>query len=312
MDVAEYYPYRSAEARNLCCQHLDQSAVKRWPIPLEERVVPTAFGSTYVRSGGPAGAPALFLLHGAGATSLMWAPNVESLSTVYRIMAIDQIGEFGKSVCSRPPESFDDLARWLDELIQATEGRKRVSLAGLSYGGALAVQYAMRYPERLDALILLAPGGTILRPPVEFWLRLALLAILREKGLKAFFRWVFADMALSDTKWIDSTVEELALNMRCVQRHRVPMPKVLTDIEWNNLRVPTLVLTGENEVIYRPQNALQHLQRVAPRVIAEMIPGAGHDLSFVQATVVNERMLRFLNEARVPSRPLATGTSCPE
>jgi hypothetical protein len=57
-------------------------------------------------------------------------------------------------------------------------------------------------------------------------------AIARQRGLRAFFRWVFADMARKDPGWIDATVEELSLNRRIVERHSAVMPPVLTDSEW--------------------------------------------------------------------------------
>ena len=60
---------------------------------------------------------------------------------------------------------------------------ERVSLAGLSYGGALAAQYALHHPERLLPVVLLAPGATVLRPPAEFWMRLMVVAITRKRGL---------------------------------------------------------------------------------------------------------------------------------
>ena len=301
MNTADYYPYRTAEARDLCFRYLDGLAARQWPVESEERMVPTSFGATYVRVSGPTGAPMIVLLHGASATSLMWSPNIGALSREYRTVAVDQTGEFGKSRCGRLVRTLEDLVQWLHELIGNLEGQERVSLAGMSYGGALAAQYALHFPERLDKVILLAPGATVLRPPAEFWIRLAGLAIGRQRGLRAFFRWIFADMARTDPAWIDATIEQLSLNMRSIQRHREPIPPVLTDEQWGSLRVRTLFLVGEHEVIYSAEKAVRRLQRVAPMVTAEIIPGAGHDLTFVQTAAVNERMLRFLKEARAPA-----------
>jgi pimeloyl-ACP methyl ester carboxylesterase len=304
MNTADYYPYRTAAARDLCFRYLDGLAAKLWPIVSEERMVPTAFGATFVRLSGPPAAPALVLLHGAGTTSLMWSPNIEALSREYRTVAVDQVGEFGKSVCAKPVQTLQDLIAWLDELIGALEARGRVSLVGISYGGALAAQYALHFPERLEKVVLLAPGMTVLRPPAEFWLRVIALAIARQRGLRAFFRWIFADMARTDPQWMDSTIELLSLNMRSIQRHKTPIPPVLTDTEWGSLRPPTLFLAGENEVIYSAEKAVRRLKRVAPQVTAEIIPAAGHDLPFRQTAAVNKRILQFLKEESAPSRAL--------
>ena len=305
MNTADYYPYRTAAARDICFRYLDGLAAKLWPIVSEERMVPTTFGATFVRVSGPPAAPALVLLHGAGTTSLMWSPNIEALSREYRTVAVDQVGEFGKSACAaKPVRTLQDLIAWLDELIGALEARERVSLVGMSYGGALAAQYALHFPERLEKVVLLAPGATVLRPPAGFWLRVIALAIARQRGLRAFFRWIFADMARADPQWMDSTIELLSLNMRSIQRHKTPIPPVLTDAEWGSLRPPTLFLAGENEVIYSAEKAVRRLKRVAPQVTAEIIPGAGHDLPFRQTATVNKRILQFLKEESAPSRTL--------
>ena len=107
-------------------------------------------------------------------------------------------------------------------------------------------------------------------------------------------------MARSDPQWIDSTIEQLALSMQNVPRHRVPIPPVLTDVQWAGLRTPTLFLAGENEVIYSAEKAVRRLKRAAPQVTAEIIPGAGHDLTFVQSAVVNDRILQFLKGQSEP------------
>ncbi len=240
----------------------------------------------------------------------MWAPNIDVLSREYRTVAVDQVGEFGKSVCAKPVRSFQDLIAWLDELIGALEARERVSLVGMSYGGALAAQYALHFPERLEKVVLLAPAVTVLRPPAEFWVRLIALGIARQKGLRAFFRWIFADMARTDPQWINSTIAQLSLNMRSIQRHKTPIPPVLTDTEWGGLRAPALFLAGENEVIYSAEKAVHRLKRVAPQVTAEIIPGAGHDLTFARATMVNERILQFLKEERAPSKASGASAGC--
>jgi pimeloyl-ACP methyl ester carboxylesterase len=302
MCTTEYFPYRTAEARELCLSYLDGQAAQLWPLVSEDRMVSTTFGATFVRVSGPPAAPLLVMLHGAGATSLMWSPNVAALSREYRTVAVDQIGEFGRSACTRPIQTLQDLTDWLDELIRGLVPQGPVTLLGMSYGGALAAQYALRFAERLESLVLLAPAATVLRPPAEFWLRLLVLAIARQKGLRRFFRWIFADMARQQPQWIDSTIEELTLNMRNVQRHHAPMPPVLTDEEWGGLQPRTLFLVGKNEVIYSAEKAVRRLNRVAPQVSTEIIRDSGHDLTFTQPELVDERILRFLKTERAASQ----------
>ena len=319
METCPYSPYRSEAARDSCFRYLDSLAAREWLVASEERTVPTSYGPTFVRISGPRTAPPLVLLHGAGTTSLMWAPNIQALSAECRAFAVDQVGVFGKSLCARPVQCMNDLLAWLNELFDGLELTGGVALAGISYGGALAAQYALHFPERVGKLILLAPGNTVLRMNRRFWVRLIALAIVRRRGLAWFFRWVFPVMARKDPKWIDSICEQLLLSSRNVQRGKLVVPPVLTDIEWSSLWLPVLFLVGEHEVIYSPVKAVERLKRVAPRVHAEIVPGAGHDLTFAQADAVNQRILRFLKEepavfqryeARAGLRE-QTGTSAP-
>ncbi len=297
MTLAEFYPYKSAADRSACFSYLDGYAAAHWPIPSEQRLLPTSFGDTFVRLSGPPAAPMLVLLHGAGATSLMWAPNIEALSQHFRAVAVDQLGEFGRSSCTRPPDTLPLLMDWLDELIAALHPPGgRVTLIGMSYGGALAAQYALRAPQRLDSVVLLAPATTVLRTAAGFWLRLFALAIVRRRGLPWFFRWIFPHTARTDPAYISHIVEQLSLNMRHIQRHHPPIPPVLSDAQWRAFQPRTLFLAGDQEVIYSPRAAVARLQRVAPNVTPELLPDAGHDLTFAQPAAVNERVLRFLHQ----------------
>jgi len=293
MQLPAFYPYRSEAARDACFAYFDAQAAVRWPIASEERTVATSYGPTCVRIGGPESAPPLVLLHGVTASSLMWAPNIRELSTACRTFAVDQIGDFGKTLCTRPIVSVYDYVAWLDELFDRLE-LGDVTLAGMSFGGALATQYALHRPERVTKLILLAPGSTVLRMALRFWLHVGALAFLRRKGIPWFLRWIFPDMARQDPAWIGEISEGLFLNVRSLRPRKTPFPPVLTDDEWGSLKMPVLFLVGEHEVIYSPERAVRRLRRVAPAIAAEIVPGAGHDLTFAQAALVNRRILEFL------------------
>jgi pimeloyl-ACP methyl ester carboxylesterase len=71
----------------------------------------------------------------------------------------------------------------------------------------------------------------------------------------------------------------------------------LQDHELESLRMPTLFLVGEHEKIYCAAKAVRRLSRVAPRIRAEIIPAAGHDLTIAQPGMVNRKILEFLKES---------------
>lgn len=294
MSVPDYYPFRSIAARDEYLAYYDALAARKWPLASEERLVPTPHGDTFVRISGPTGAPPLFLLPGAASTSLMWVPNIRALSEEYRTFAVDRIDEVGRSTCKQPVRRVSDLLDWLNELFDALGLAGGINLAGVSYGGALTAQYAVHFPKRLNKAILLAPGNTILSVGAEFYVRVILAALDNKRFLPKFARWIFADMAREDPQCLDEILQELPVNMRSLQSRRVAIPPVMTDAEWGGIQVPTLFLVGEHERIYSAERAVSRLKRVAPEVKVGVIPGAGHDLTFVRADMVNRMILDFL------------------
>ena len=76
---------------------------------------------------------------------------------------------------------------------------------------------------------------------------------------------------------------------------RLAWPTVLSDEAWRRFQVPALFLVGEHEKIYSPTAALRRLRRVAPQVQARIVPGAGHDVVFVQPGLLARTVLEFLD-----------------
>jgi pimeloyl-ACP methyl ester carboxylesterase len=89
-------------------------------------------------------------------------PNIVALSENYRTYAVDNIYDYGRSIYTRKIGIPDDFVGWLDELFTALKLGDNINIMGLSYGGWIAAQYALRLPERLNKIVLLAPVCTVL------------------------------------------------------------------------------------------------------------------------------------------------------
>jgi pimeloyl-ACP methyl ester carboxylesterase len=97
--------------------------------------------------------PAVLLLHGGLGDSGLWEPVVPFLAERFRTIRTD-LRFFGRSVGPAVPWSWqDDAVGVLDEL-----GIERAGLVGLSLGGKLALDIALAHPERLWAVVGVAPG----------------------------------------------------------------------------------------------------------------------------------------------------------
>jgi pimeloyl-ACP methyl ester carboxylesterase len=305
MSIPAYFPFRSAAVRDSYLAYYDSLAAKEWPVASVERMVPTSYGQTFVRITGPADAPPLVLLPGAVATSLMWAPNIQALSQTCRTFAVDQIGDVGRTTCIKRVRRLSDLLVWLDEFFDALKLGDRINLMGVSYGGSLAAEYARYAPKRLSTVILLAPGATVLHLSAQFVIRLTLAAIAPRWGLRLLFRWIFADQVRKNPGWLGPMLDQVRIGMRSVQR-RLPIPPVWKDAEWGVLSLPALFLVGEHETVYDAGKAVRRLKHVAPQITAEIIPGAGHDLTLAQADLVNRRILEFVKQNA--ATPKTSGT----
>ena len=256
-----------------------------------------------MRISGPSGAPPLVLLHGIGANSLQWLPNIEALSEHYRTYAVDNIYDFGRSVYTRPIESPDDFVSWMDELFTALQLEDGINLVGLSYGGWLTSQYALRFPDRLDNIVLLAPVCTVLPLPAEWIVRAALCMVPHRYFIKSLLFWMVEDLVQKDEasrKLAEQFADDAFIAMRCFKPKRLVNPTVLADDELQSIEVPALFLVGENEKIYSAQKAIERLEKVAPQIETAVIPEAGHDLTIVQPDIVNAKILEFLRGQAPP------------
>ncbi|QLF71013.1 alpha/beta fold hydrolase [Peteryoungia desertarenae] len=105
----------------------------------------------------PSAAPPLVMLHGFGGVAELWAPIIEGLDRRQPIIAYDLPGH-GRSLGAAGAGHAGDMAKAiLADLDQ--RGVERCHVVGHSMGGAIAALLAIRAPERVASLTMLAPGG---------------------------------------------------------------------------------------------------------------------------------------------------------
>jgi pimeloyl-ACP methyl ester carboxylesterase len=296
MEKSECHPFRSAILRDRFLKAYDRMA-EDWPVPSETRMVETSYGKTFVRICGPIDAKPLVLLHGAGANSLMWISNVRLLSAHFRVYAIDDIYGMGRSIYTKTIKGSNDYVNWLNESFNALKLGNGINMMGLSYGGWLISRYALRFPERIDKIMLLAPAATVLHIRPGFYIRMLLMQLPFRFFTSSFFYWLFEDWARKAKNAAEANVDTIFLASRCFKSKRLPIPTVLNDNELKSIRMPALFLVGENEKIYSAHSAVRRLNSIAPQIKTEILPDAGHDLVFVQTEMVNRKALEFFKES---------------
>lgn len=263
-----------------------------WPVPYDTLDISTRFGTTHVIACGKPDAPPLLLLHGMTANSTMWKDNIADLSGRYRTYAVDVMGDFGKSVVTKPLQSPEDCNLWLNDVLDGLRlGRTHV--LGHSMGGWLALNFALHAPRKVNRLILLAPVGAFYSIPLQFMFKVyPALLLPSPRRIERAWNWFLAKGNRLDELAMGQAVEAYT---HCRMLLKV-IPKRFAQEQLQQLAVPTLFLVGEEEVIYNARKAAKLVRRLIPTAETEIVPRASHCLNAEQAEIVNGRILRFLHQ----------------
>ncbi len=243
-----------------------------WPVPREELRIPTREGETFVIASGPADAPALLLLHGSAFNSAGWMGDVAAWSRHFRVYAVDVIGEPGFSAPSRPALKSDAHALWLDDVLEGL-GLARAALAGISFGGWLALDYAIRRPRRVGKLVLIASGGLGRNRNVALWA--IPLTLMGEWGRRKLAEKIVGPSPADPPPEMQAIMALQASIFRAFRPRTTPLP-VATDVQLSRLSMPVLAILGGWDVFIDSAGAKERLERCAPDARVLWLPEARH------------------------------------
>jgi pimeloyl-ACP methyl ester carboxylesterase len=266
--------------------------IAEWPVPHEGIDVTTSFGLTHINVAGPRGADVVLLVPGFGANSAMWFANIGALSQCYRVMAVDTIGQPGKSIPARQLTA-DTTTTWLSELLRQTSLSK-VRMIRVSLGGWITLDFTLKHPEMIVQIALLDPAATFAPMSVAFLLHSLLPVMIHptRRGLQRYFKWLTRGKSVNKD-WGELMIQGIL--------NRKPQPpiraKPFSDAQLSSCRSPVLLIVGQQSVIYNPQRVIERAKQLIPQVQAEVISDASHGLKYEQADLVNSRILRFFVES---------------
>lgn len=240
-----------------------------WPVPREELRLPTGQGETFVVACGDPAKPPLILLHGAGSNAFMWMGDVADWAQHFRVFAVDIIGEPTESASSRPPRNGPAFAVWLDEVLEGL-GVARAAFVGISLGGWMAIDYAIRRPVRVERLALLCPGG-VGRVKLSFLLTATMMLLAGPKGMQRTLSSAGADGLPAPI------ADFLTLIFTHFKPRRDALP-IFSDADLSGLNIPILTFLGARDTLIDSAGTRRRLAGTAPHARIVWLPEAGHFL----------------------------------
>jgi len=220
------------------------------------------------------GAP-IVLLHPVGLDRTSWREFCEDWPGDNKFIAIDTRGHGGSSKIEGDIE-FNDFAEDVLAVIEA-EGHRKVNVIGVSMGGMVAQHLALLHPECVKSLILCSTAASFPEDVRGMILDRGNIDI--SDGMKAFVeltieRWFSPDGKFS--KIAKECVERLLANDApswAASWGAISRLNTLVDLE--SLKIPTLVVTGESDVITPPLAAQTIFNAIDGAELA-IIPDAYH------------------------------------
>lgn len=261
--------YRSSTGKQVV-ERSYRAQLRRWTMPLRQRTVSTREGDTFVLDCGPLDAPPVVLLHGAGSNSAIWRADASRWSLTHRLYLVDIIGEPGLSAPSRPLRGSDACASWLDDVLDELSVEAAV-LVGVSLGGWLATDYAIRRPDRVRRLALRAPAG-IGRQRNGAVLAALILMPFGDRGIREALR-----IALGPGDISEPVIDYMLTIQRHYRPRRAALP-IFSDADLAAIAAPLFVVVGARDRMLDSRDTTERLARLQPAASITVLPGVGHGL----------------------------------
>ncbi|MFI8307025.1 alpha/beta fold hydrolase [Streptomyces sp. NPDC085927] len=257
------------------------------------------------RCDGPEEAPVLILGPSLGTTWHMWDRQIPELTKQWRVFRFDLPGHGGAP--AYPGGSVGDLTVRLLATLEGI-GVQRFGYAGCALGGAIGLELALRHPERLASLALIAASprfGTA----DEFRQRGV---IVRTNGLDPIARtapdrWFTSGFAAAQpaiTEWAVQMVRTTDPGCYIAACEALASFDVRADL--GSVGVPTLVLVGSDDQVTGPAEA-RTLVAGVPDARLAVVPGASHLVPVEQPAAVTDLLVRHFSTAWQPAFEAATG-----
>jgi long-chain acyl-CoA synthetase len=215
----------------------------------------------------------IVFVHGYAGCAETWEYQINHFAHKYRVVAPDLRGH-GQSDAPFTQYTMPELVADLNSITQELDLPETFILVGHSFGGSICVEYANAYPERLEKLILIATAGEYPLPRAAAWLSRIPTAALRP-WWKYRPRW---------NAEIHVVKRMMLNNLRKWRGWRL----------LQNIRTPTLVITGERDR-YFPRRVFDQVSAMIPDAEVVDVGASKHKVQLERHQAVNRAIERFVS-----------------
>ena len=263
-------------------------------------------GVTHYQWAGPVGGQPIVCVHGLSTPSYIWTALVKGLVTMgFRVLTYDL---YGRGFSARPEGDQDAqfFRRQLSELLEDQGIDENPILVGYSMGGAIVVDYANTYPDKVQRLILLASAG-LGTSSTTFVRFVKNVPVIGDGVMAVFGGWFFgrSEAAMQAAKVAAPTMRSWPFEERHVQGFFTAvlssLRNILTVDQLDAHRaiaqnyIPLLAIWGEKDAVIS-LSAMGRLAQVNRAAYQDVVKGADHSLPLSHPHEIITIVQEFLRE----------------
>jgi len=237
----------------------------------------------------------ILILHGWGSSAKNWSRVKKFLEQKGKKVFVPDLPGFGLNPAPKNPWSVSDYSNWLEKFCRENNLSK-FFLAGHSFGGGIAVKFAINHSESIQGLILINPAIIRIRT-IKYYLSLAvakscnlILSLPLLSKLKPFLRRIFY--------WLLGTRDYQRLDLNKTTTMKETFRIVVSEDLSNYLpavQSKTLVIWGEKDKV-TPIEQGYCINGRLPYSRMEIIKGAKHGINLEMPDVLAEKILNFIKQ----------------
>jgi pimeloyl-ACP methyl ester carboxylesterase len=261
--------FKTQQGREEVLKYYDM-LLEKLTIPYERLNISTRHGNTFCIATGDVSAPSMVLLHGSSMNSSMWVSDILKYYKKYRVYALDIPGEAGRSDERQLPFTTSDLDDWLYDVFNELSISKAVVI-GASLGAWLAAKFAIRYPEKIDRLVLLCPAG-IGTQNKSFLFTALFYMLFGEKGIRKLLEMINGNANIPEKIFKYQILIGKNFNTR-----KEPIP-IFSDDEIRRLTMPVFLFVGAKDIMLHSLETADRMKKLVPNTRINILPEGGHSI----------------------------------